>query len=232
MKFLIILVYVLTGYHGILKIKKNKAFEKSNPYGVKWILSIGNGVLILITAVFLIRMLSLYGVKLLIDQVMLINIIVTLFVISFVYIYTKYAYIFAHPFGTEEITKVEEKSRDENELQQDEMQYNQICSYIVENCLFKDGDLTLRKLSTLIDIPEHIISQIINRVTDRSYSDFINTYRINFFLELIEQKAHEDQTLLYLAYECGFNSKSSFNRVFKQFHEITPSEYIKNRIAK
>lgn len=231
MKFSIILAYVLAGYNIILKVKENQAFRKSNPYGVKWILSIGNGVLILITAVFAIKMIGAYGVQLLIDQVMLINIIVTLFVISFVYIYTKYAYIFAHPFGTERTTKVEVISRDENDLQQDEMQYNQICSYIVENRLFKDGDLTLRKLSSLIEIPEHTISQIINRVTDRSYSDFINTYRINFFLDLIEQKAHKEQTLLYLAYECGFNSKSSFNRVFKQFHEITPTEYIKNRIA-
>ena len=84
----------------------DSVFKKSNPYGVKWILSIGNGVLILITAVFAIKMLGAYGVPLLIDQVMLINIIVTLFVISFVYIYTKYAYIFAHPLGTEKAVRV------------------------------------------------------------------------------------------------------------------------------
>ena len=229
MKFIIILGYVMAAYALIWKIKKDEQINRSNPYGVKWIYSIGNGVLLLLTAVFIIRLLKSFGIQFVIDQVMLVNIIVSVFVISFVYIYTKYAYIFAHPLRIE---KDEEKPRDESAMSQEEDQYNYISLYIIDNRLFKDGDLTLRKLSSLIDIPEHTISHVINRVTDRSYSDFINSYRINFFLELIDKKAHEDQTLLYLAYECGFNSKSSFNRVFKQFHEITPSEYIKTRTAK
>ena len=229
MKFTIILGYVMAAYSVIWEIKKDEQINRSNPYAVKWIYSIGNGVIILLTIVFVIRLLMSFGIQFVIDQVMLIDIIVSVFVISFVYIYTKYAYIFAHPLR---IANAEEKILDENGSSQVDEQYNHICSYILENRLYKDGDLTLRKLSSLINIPEHTISQVINRVTDRSYSDFINSYRINFFLELIDKKAHEDQTLLYLAYECGFNSKSSFNRVFKQFHEITPTEYIKSRTNK
>ncbi|MBN2597439.1 MAG: helix-turn-helix transcriptional regulator [Marinifilaceae bacterium] len=229
MKFLIILVYVIAAYAVIWKIKEDEQFRKTNPYGVKWICSIGNGVVILLAAVFFIRMLDSYNVHFIIDQVMLINIIVSVFVISFVYIYTKYAYIFAHPFGNDPSSIKEVKTKLDVNSKQDEDQYSKICTYIEENDLFKDGDLTLRKLSSLIDIPEHTISQVINRVTDRSYSDFINAYRINFFLNQVENNAHEEQTLLYMAFECGFNSKSSFNRVFKQFHDVTPSEYIKSK---
>ena len=229
MKFLIIIAYVGSAYSIVWKIKKDNQFKQTNPYGVKWIFSIGNGVLILLATVFTIRILDSLEINFVIDQVMLINIIVSVFVISFVYMYTKYAYIFAHPFENVAAAETEGFKKLDDYLEQEEEQYNEICAYIEEHQLFKDGDLTLRKLSSKINIPEHTISQLINRVTDRSYSDFINAYRINFFIEQIEQKAHEDQTLLYLAYECGFNSKSSFNRVFKQFHEITPTEYIKSR---
>ncbi len=232
LKFLIIIAYVVYGYSLIWKIKKDEQFKKSNPYGVKWIYSIGNGVLILLSTVFFIRLLDSYNIHFIIDQVMLINIIVSVFVISFVYIYTKYAYIFAHPFGNTTVVEDQEIKKLEDYLEQEEEQYNEICAYIEEHQLFKDGDLTLRKLSSIINMPEHTISLVINRVTDRSYSDFINAYRINFFLDQIEKKAHEEQTLLYLAFDCGFNSKSSFNRVFKQFHDVTPSEYIKKRTSK
>lgn len=232
MKFLIILAYVVAAYSVIWKIKKDEQFKRTNPYGVKWICSIGNGVVILLAVVFSIRLLDSYNVHFIIDQVMLINIIVSVFVISFVYMYTKYAYIFAHPFSNKAVVESEELNKLDDYREQEEERYNEICAYIEEQQLFKDGDLTLRKLSSIINIPEHTISLVINRVTDRSYSDFINAYRINFFLDQIEQNVHEEQTLLYLAFECGFNSKSSFNRVFKQFHDITPSEYIKTRTSK
>ncbi|NOU58671.1 helix-turn-helix domain-containing protein [Marinifilum caeruleilacunae] len=232
MKFLIILAYVLTGYIMILKVQKNKSFTKGNPYGVKWISSIGNGVLILLSVVFLIKLLGSNGVHFVIDQVMLINIIVSVFVISFVYIYTKYSYIFAHPLSVALVAPAANNSREQvvvdDENPYDE-QFQQICEFIEQKEVYKDGDLTLRKLSAMIDVPEHTISQAINRSANRSYSDFINSYRINYFIHLIEQKAHEDKTLLYLAFDCGFNSKSSFNRVFKQFHDITPTEYIKSK---
>ncbi len=227
LKFFIILGYVVPAYSVIWNVKKDEHRRKTNPYGVKWINSIGNGVIILLAIVFLIRLLSRYKVNFIIDQVMLINIIVSVFVIFFVYIYSRYAYIFAHPFGNESLSTKEDKTKPEVHLPQDDEQYRKICRQIEEQQLFRDGDLTLRKLSSIINIPEHAISQVINRVTDRSYSDFINAYRINYFIDQVEQDVHEEQTILYLAFDCGFNSKSSFNRVFKQFHDITPTEYIK-----
>lgn len=226
-KFIIILGYLSAGLFAIWKFQKNENLHKVNSFAFKWIKSVGNGVFILLSVIFAIKALGYLGVRFIIDEVMLINIIVSVFVISFLYIYSKYAYIFAHPFKAELCEKEEGRSLCESDNCMTEEQYKRICKYIEDTQAFKDGDLTLRKLATLINIPEHIISQVINRVTQRSYSDFINSYRINYFLNLIEQKEHEKKTLLYLAYECGFNSKSSFNRVFKQFYEITPSEYIK-----
>ncbi|MDQ2178951.1 AraC family transcriptional regulator [Marinifilum sp. D714] len=232
MKFLIILAYVVVGYLMILKVQKSETVLGGNPYRLKWISSIGNGVIILLSAVFLIKLLGVLGVHFVIDQVMLINIIVSVFVISFVYIYSKYSYIFAYPMNNNvAIPKSENTNSGSNSVGENpyDEQFQKICNFIETKEVYKDGDLTLRKLSDMIDMPEHIISQAINRNANRSYSDFVNSYRINYFIQLIDQKAHKDKTLLYLAFDCGFNSKSSFNRVFKQFHEITPTEYIKSR---
>jgi len=232
MKFLIILAYVVMGYWMILKVQKNKSFAKGNPYRLKWISSIGNGVMVLLAVVFILKLLGAFDVHFVIDQVMVINIIVSVFVISFVYIYSKYAYIFAHPMSVNLAFPVEKDTTSVNISEEEnpyDEQFQKICDFIETKEVYKDGDLTLRKLSEMIDLPEHIISQAINRSANRSYSDFINSYRINYFIQLIDQKAHEDKTLLYLAFDCGFNSKSSFNRVFKQFHEITPTEYIKSK---
>nr|WP_320119269.1 AraC family transcriptional regulator [uncultured Marinifilum sp.] len=230
MKFAITLAYVLVTYVKIWKERRNSIFCKENPCVIKWINSVGNGVLILLSLIFLIKLLSGLGVSFLIDQVMLIDIVVTIFVISFVHIYSRYAYVFAQPFNAE-LEQVVQRNEieEEDNTQQFDKQYQQICDFIVLHKVYKDGDLTLRKLSSMIELPEHIISQSINRCANRSYSDFINSYRVKHFVEFIEQNAHKNETLLYLAYECGFNSKSSFNRVFKQFYDITPTEYIKSK---
>lgn len=232
MKFFIILAYVSLGYFTILKFQKSKSVAKANPYRLKWIGSIGNGVMTLLAVVFLIKLLGAFNVHFVIDQVMLINIIVSVFVISFVYIYSKYSYIFAHPINNNITIPTSGNANSGRNLVGEntyDEEFQKICNFIETKEVYKDGDLTLRKLSDMIDMPEHIISQAINRRANRSYSDFVNSYRINYFIQLIDQKAHKDKTLLYLAFDCGFNSKSSFNRVFKQFHEITPTEYIKSR---
>lgn len=63
-----------------------------------------------------------------------------------------------------------------------------------------------------------------------NFNDFVNHHRIKALLQKIEKGEHSVQTLLSLAYECGFNSKSTFNRAFKRATSLNPREYIeKNR---
>lgn len=232
LKLLIIGAYVFVAYLAIWKLRKRKHGVRLNSYGMKWVKSVGHGVLILLLFILAIKTLGSFGVTFVVDQVMVINIIVSVFVLSFIYVYSKFAYIFAHPFGGNNIPLNKElKLQSKEDLSEEENQYNKICSLIEEGELFKDGDLTLRKLSTIAEIPEHIISNVINRITNRSYTDFINSYRVNHFVDKIDKGENEDNTLLALAYDCGFNSKSSFNRVFKQFYELTPSEFVKTRSA-
>lgn len=93
--------------------------------------------------------------------------------------------------------------------------------------LFKNSNLSLGDLAKEIDLHPNYLSQIINENGGQSFYDYVNTFRVTEFKKLIEKNEHEKFTLLTLAYECGFNSKSSFNRYFKKLTGETPSQYAK-----
>ncbi|OJJ22308.1 hypothetical protein BKI52_06395 [marine bacterium AO1-C] len=92
---------------------------------------------------------------------------------------------------------------------------------------YLDAQLTLQKLSVLLDLKPAQLSQIINEGYQKNFFDFVNTYRIQHFIKLVSVQTHEHKTLLGMALEVGFNSKSTFNRAFKKEHQMTPTAYIK-----
>ncbi len=102
-----------------------------------------------------------------------------------------------------------------------------INQFMIDEKPYLENKLSIGQLSSLIDISVHHISQILNETAKMSYFEYINSYRIDEFLKKIENNEHQKYTLVGIASDCGFNSKSSFNRVFKQIKGISPSQYIK-----
>lgn len=97
---------------------------------------------------------------------------------------------------------------------------------------YKRNDLSLTDLASELRVHPNYLSQIINEKAGKSFYDFINTYRVEEFKRLIKIPANRHFTLLALAYDCGFNSKSSFNRYFKQKTGQTPSQYVKSLVTR
>ena len=92
--------------------------------------------------------------------------------------------------------------------------------------LYTEPELTLSDLATHLDIPPNYLSQIINEREGKNFYDYINTLRIEEFKRLASLPENKKYTILSLAFECGFNSKSSFNRYFKKVTGLPPSEYM------
>jgi AraC-like DNA-binding protein len=67
---------------------------------------------------------------------------------------------------------------------------------------------------------------VINQREGKHFYDFVNTYRIEEFKEMIAARKNLQFTLLSIALDCGFSSKTSFNRYFKKATGQTPSEYV------
>ncbi|MES2110994.1 MAG: ABC transporter permease [Bacteroidota bacterium] len=99
------------------------------------------------------------------------------------------------------------------------------------NAYYLDPELTLASLAEKLDLTVHELSRIINSVFKKSFNDFINEYRVADVIRKMQDPAYDHITLLGIAYESGFNSKTSFNRIFKQMTGKNPGEY-KNELKK
>ncbi len=91
---------------------------------------------------------------------------------------------------------------------------------------YLDPELNMKKLSKLVSIPSHSLSQIINDKLDKIFFDFINQYRIEEALKKLKDPKQQQKNIQDIAGEVGFNSQSAFNRAFKKFTNSTPSDYI------
>jgi AraC-like DNA-binding protein len=97
---------------------------------------------------------------------------------------------------------------------------------MVSEKIFCDGELTLTKLAKKLGTHPNYLSQVINEKEGKNFFDYINTLRTEEFKKLIANGNNRKFTLLSLAFECGFNSKSSFNKYFKKVTGQSPSEYL------
>ncbi|OJJ21737.1 hypothetical protein BKI52_14645 [marine bacterium AO1-C] len=109
-------------------------------------------------------------------------------------------------------------------------QYTQAAQQLMqEKKLYLNEELTLHQLAAQLDVPAYHLSQALNEQLQKNFFDFVNEYRVEEVKEKVADPTFQKYTLLAIAYESGFRSKSSFNRVFKRFTGMTPSEYKKNR---
>lgn len=92
---------------------------------------------------------------------------------------------------------------------------------------FLNSKLTINDLANSLDIHKKDLSRVINQNYHQNFFEFINSYRVKEFKELILMGKHKTFNLTSLALDAGFNSKTAFNTVFKRFTKLTPSEYIK-----
>jgi len=93
--------------------------------------------------------------------------------------------------------------------------------------LYLNGKLSIHEVSEKLNIPRQYISEVLNVYMNTSFQDFINQYRVEEFINRLENDQNDHFTLLGIATDVGFNSKSSFNATFKKFKGLTPTEYKK-----
>lgn len=92
---------------------------------------------------------------------------------------------------------------------------------------YKNPDLSVADLSEMLEIKPHVLSKILNDHFHKSFRDYINEFRVDEFICLAESEDYKNFTFLAIAYEVGFNSKSTFNLAFKKVTRRSPREYFK-----
>ncbi|NAS31892.1 helix-turn-helix domain-containing protein [Flavobacteriaceae bacterium R38] len=91
-----------------------------------------------------------------------------------------------------------------------------------------NNELRLHDLAQEMNLKNHHLSQIINQHFKLSFFDFINQYRVNEAKKIIQE--HPEYTLIQVAFDAGFNNKTSFVNAFKKFEKITPSKFRESTI--
>jgi putative ABC transport system permease protein len=86
-------------------------------------------------------------------------------------------------------------------------------------------ELSLSSLAEKLELGPHELSRIINTVLKKSFNDFVNEYRVVDVVQKMQDPAYDHITLLGIAFESGFNAKTTFNRTFKQMTGKSPAEY-------
>ncbi|MDC7218999.1 MAG: helix-turn-helix domain-containing protein [Spirochaetales bacterium] len=89
--------------------------------------------------------------------------------------------------------------------------------------VYRNGRLSLKELSTLLSISPSQLSELLNSHYDASFNNFVNSYRVEELKSIFQTKA--DVNILQAAIDCGFNSKSTFNTVFRKQTGLTPTQF-------
>lgn len=105
------------------------------------------------------------------------------------------------------------------------------CEMKIEKA-YENPELTLTELAENLEITPKKLSQIVNQGFKMNFNDFVNFYRTEAVIEKFRAGEHDLQNLLVIAFDCGFNSKSTFNRAFKKQTSLTPKEYLKKYCEK
>lgn len=108
-----------------------------------------------------------------------------------------------------------------------EIYTKKLFNYMDAESPYLDPELTMRDLAIRLDLHPNKLSWLINESLSKNFKDFINQYRVEFFKRIAKDPNNSHISMLGLAYDSGFNSKTGFYNTFKKATNMTPSKYLK-----
>jgi AraC-like DNA-binding protein len=97
--------------------------------------------------------------------------------------------------------------------------------YMKKEKVYLNSELRIHDVAKSLNLSVHILSHILNTKLNQNFYDFVNKYRIEEVKTRIKDSRYINLTMIAIAFDCGFNSKATFNRLFKQYTGTTPSQY-------
>ncbi len=203
--------------------KLKKSFSNLDKINLIWFRNLMIAMLIIGGTVTLQHLFEIfYNEKSILDYLIFISIAVFIYLIGFLGL--KQPQIFSQNMK-ENIQETHKYKKSGLTDETAENYINQLLEMMKEEKPYLNPNLTLYDLSKRLDISPHNLSEIINTKLNQNYYDFINRYRVEEFESNLLKDEFKNFTILVVAFESGFKSKSSFNTVFKKFTGMTPTEY-------
>ena len=135
----------------------------------------------------------------------------------------------SHPVNMD-LNVVDEHKNEETPLDDSESVFiRELLSHMDTEKPHLNPELTLGRLARQLRVSPDYLSNILNNRLNKNFFDFINYYRVEEFKQLCRKNKHHNITIMGLAWDAGFNSKATFNRVFKKTTGKTPGEFLSNK---
>ncbi|MDD3742391.1 MAG: helix-turn-helix domain-containing protein [Lentimicrobiaceae bacterium] len=130
---------------------------------------------------------------------------------------------------TEAVTYGQQAATNASLLNENEIKYylQQLEQLVNEEMVYTDSLLSLRQVAEKIGLHPNRLSWLLNDQLHKNFNEYINAFRLDTFKVKAVDPKNKHITILGLAYESGFNSKTSFNSYFKKMEGITPTEWVK-----
>ena len=129
--------------------------------------------------------------------------------------------------GDKPLNSVKSSSLNENSFSEEDLDSKiiELNSIMVNEKLYLETELNIADLAYRLNIPIHQLSKLINTQLNNNFFEFVNNYRIEEFKKLVANPKNKHFSILGLAIDAGFNSKATFNRIFKNSTGLTPSQF-------
>jgi AraC-like DNA-binding protein len=126
----------------------------------------------------------------------------------------------------ENVIDIDYENIEETKSEEIEIWKQRIEKLIRHEKLYQNPELSLTEVARKLETNTSVVSKAINQGFQMNFNDFINNYRIEAVKIMFANGEHKKSTLLGIAYDCGFNSKATFNRAFKKNTNYSPKEYL------
>jgi AraC-like DNA-binding protein len=160
------------------------------------------------------------------------------FIALFSFVYSFYGIKQPVIFGEDLRTDYDEEKKESEKyarsgLKEDQAEnyLQKLLTYVEEEKPYLDRDLSINQLSLMTGIPRHYITQVLNEYHKKNFFLFVNEYRVKEVIKRFADRKYNFYTILAIAYDAGFNSKTTFNSIFKSLTGFTPSEYREKTIG-
>lgn len=222
--------YYLLGKHSQL-IQDNFAFNES--INLNWLKYCIWGIGFIYLVVGLLSTPLITFIPFDFDTSMIVYSLLILFVFFLGYFGIKHQGIFVEN-STHKTSLVESTSMSEYKRsglkEEDALLYQQKLSHLMKTAKpYLEPKLTLSNLADELNTSVNHLSQVINQYEEKNFFDFVNAYRVEEFKVRAVDPANSNFSILAIAFDSGFNSKSSFNQVFKKVTGQTPSQYMSKK---
>jgi AraC-like DNA-binding protein len=228
--FLSITIYSLLAFIEIKRHQenmKNLVSFTSNVITLNWLKVISISFYAAYFILFILGGLNMIGNYIPFDPYFVIFCFIALFSFAYSFYGIKQPII----FGQVVHTNVDDKKETEKYIrsglrdQQAEDYLQKLVSFVESKKPYIDRDLSIHDLAEQIGISRHHITQVLNEKHGRNFFTFINEYRVKEVIERLSDPKFNNYTILAIAFDSGFNSKTTFNSIFKNQTGLTPSQY-------